>query len=331
LRGQGVRAAQRSGSPTTTSRGSVPFGVSARAIVVPVCLSGTFRSRGFSPPQRFHPARASWLCFTPHPPLGFRSSEPFPFGQPRRLSASRALLPFRPAPTASSDLVAAVAPVLAGSVSSRACRFRLPSLPRAPRAALGVLPPASHRSGAGRGRGRWRPVGLVRGALGWRDRVRSAFSEPSRTGWSRRLQSLAPTERPFPSTGRQAGVRADALLTFLPSGVLPFGRWACALPSCACSARSPFRPKVDWRLASRHSRVSIQPNLGAALATGSDPHGVSDLIRSPLQPSGASGCPAVSFARGVRVNTTRSGCRGVTLCAALGSALAEASDLTSGD
>jgi hypothetical protein len=54
----------------------------ARAIVVPVCLSDTVRSQGFSPSQRFDPARASWLCFAPHPPLGFRSSELFPFGQP---------------------------------------------------------------------------------------------------------------------------------------------------------------------------------------------------------------------------------------------------------
>jgi hypothetical protein len=29
------------------------------------------RSRGFSPPQRFDPARALWLYFMPHPPLGF--------------------------------------------------------------------------------------------------------------------------------------------------------------------------------------------------------------------------------------------------------------------
>jgi len=28
-------------------------------------------SRGFSPPQRFDPARALWLYFTPHPPMGF--------------------------------------------------------------------------------------------------------------------------------------------------------------------------------------------------------------------------------------------------------------------
>ena len=41
------------------------------AIVVPVFLTNTVRSQGFSPSQRFDPARALWLCFTPHPPLGF--------------------------------------------------------------------------------------------------------------------------------------------------------------------------------------------------------------------------------------------------------------------
>jgi hypothetical protein len=39
---------------------------------VSVCLSDTIRSQRFSRSQRFEPARASWLCFTPHPPLGFR-------------------------------------------------------------------------------------------------------------------------------------------------------------------------------------------------------------------------------------------------------------------
>jgi hypothetical protein len=51
----------------------------------------------------------------------------------------------------------------------------------------------------------------------------------------------------------------------------------------------------------------------------------------PLAPSRASGLPAVSFARAVRVNTTRSRCRGVTLCAVLGTAFAGTFDLTSGD
>jgi hypothetical protein len=65
---------------------------------VPACLTDTIRSRSFSLPQRFEPARASWLCFAPHPPIGFRPPEPFPLGQPRHLSMPVALLPFRPAP-----------------------------------------------------------------------------------------------------------------------------------------------------------------------------------------------------------------------------------------
>jgi hypothetical protein len=51
----------------------------AWAIVVPVCLPDTIRSQGFSPSQRFDPARALWLCFAPHPPLGFLvASRAFP-------------------------------------------------------------------------------------------------------------------------------------------------------------------------------------------------------------------------------------------------------------
>jgi hypothetical protein len=67
----------------------------AQGSITPDCLSGALRSRGFSPPQRFDPPRASWLCFAPHPPLGFSwSSELFPLCQPWRLSAPSALLPF---------------------------------------------------------------------------------------------------------------------------------------------------------------------------------------------------------------------------------------------
>ena len=78
--------------------GSDPFGVFAWAIVAPVYLTGTIRSQGFSPSQRFEPARAPWLCFTPHPPLGFRSSELFPRGQPQHLSVLVTLVPLQLAP-----------------------------------------------------------------------------------------------------------------------------------------------------------------------------------------------------------------------------------------
>jgi hypothetical protein len=44
----------------------------------PVCLSGTLRSQGFSPSQRFSPARALRLCFASHPPIGFPVFRAFP-------------------------------------------------------------------------------------------------------------------------------------------------------------------------------------------------------------------------------------------------------------
>jgi hypothetical protein len=74
--------------------GSFPFGESSTGDrCVPVCLTDTIRPQGFSPSRRFDPARAVWVCFTPHPPLGFWPSELFPRGQPLRLSAPDALLP----------------------------------------------------------------------------------------------------------------------------------------------------------------------------------------------------------------------------------------------
>lgn len=74
---------------------------SARVIGLQRCLGCTVRSRGFSPSQRLSPTRALRLCFTPHPPIGFRSSEPFPHRQPWYLSIPVALLPFRQPPRAS--------------------------------------------------------------------------------------------------------------------------------------------------------------------------------------------------------------------------------------
>ena len=50
----------------------------------------------------------------------------------------------------------------------------------------------------------------------------------------RRLQGVAPTERPSSGTRCYARSRVDALLTFVPSEVCRFSRWAEALPSCAC-------------------------------------------------------------------------------------------------
>jgi hypothetical protein len=55
-------------------------------------LTNTIRSQGFSPSQRFDPARASWFCFTPHPPIGFRPTERFPLSQPWQLSLLSTLM-----------------------------------------------------------------------------------------------------------------------------------------------------------------------------------------------------------------------------------------------
>lgn len=68
---------------------------SVREIGVQLCLRCTVRSQGFTPSQRFTPSRTSWLCFTPHPSIGFWSSELFPLRQPGYLSISVALLSFR--------------------------------------------------------------------------------------------------------------------------------------------------------------------------------------------------------------------------------------------
>jgi len=76
--------------------GSGPFGeISPGELEVQPYLSCTIRSQGFAPSQRFAPVRALWLCFTPLPPIGFRSSELFPLRQPRYLSVPVALLSLR--------------------------------------------------------------------------------------------------------------------------------------------------------------------------------------------------------------------------------------------
>jgi hypothetical protein len=58
--------------PNDTSHGvRLPFDGITRTIVALAYLTSTIRSQGFSPSQRFNPARASWFCFTPLPPIGF--------------------------------------------------------------------------------------------------------------------------------------------------------------------------------------------------------------------------------------------------------------------
>jgi hypothetical protein len=99
--------------------GSDPLGVCTQAIVAPVYLTGTIRSRSFSLPQRFEPARASWLCFAPHPPTGFWPSELFPRSQPWHLSVLVALLSFRLAPVSLGQARAPPSPPTSSSPRDR--------------------------------------------------------------------------------------------------------------------------------------------------------------------------------------------------------------------
>lgn len=63
-----------------------------------LCLTSTFRSRGFAPSQRLLPAWALQLCFAPLPPVGLRSSEPSPPSQPHHLSTFVPLMPLARTP-----------------------------------------------------------------------------------------------------------------------------------------------------------------------------------------------------------------------------------------
>jgi hypothetical protein len=82
-----------------TSHGvQLPSAKSVQVIVMPAFHTDTIRPQGFPPSRRFDPTWTLWLCFAPHPPMGFRPSEPFPLSQPRRLSAPVALLPLNQQP-----------------------------------------------------------------------------------------------------------------------------------------------------------------------------------------------------------------------------------------
>jgi hypothetical protein len=112
--GSTTKETARSEGPNDTSHEVRCLSAKSAVVIVdtPVYLTDAFRSQGFSPSQRFDPTMASRLCFTPHPPIGFWPSELFPPGQPRRLSALRALMPLSP------PLVPSLIPILASQYRS---------------------------------------------------------------------------------------------------------------------------------------------------------------------------------------------------------------------
>jgi hypothetical protein len=209
---------------------------------VPVCLTDTVRSRGFSPPQRFEPARASWLCFAPHPPIGFRPPEPFPLGQPRHLSMPVALLPFPPAEV--STRVAPgfrLRPYLAPfrpeppvvrlriTVFARATLTTRPSIIRTtdpPKCACRSTSGLDRRPGVSTTRPQWRIRVCERSVGAASDRREPTTSEPC----SNRESVLEPARL----SARPSRYSLDLLLLRgLPAH--PLGN---TLPSCACSAPS---------------------------------------------------------------------------------------------
>lgn len=61
----------RQGTDGTSHEVPAPFDdVSPVIVHAPAYLTGTFRSQGFTPSQRFDPTVALWLCFAPLPPIG---------------------------------------------------------------------------------------------------------------------------------------------------------------------------------------------------------------------------------------------------------------------
>ena len=88
----GRRARHTAGSRGTFHEVRFLSAKPTQVIVMLVYLTSTVRSQGFSPSQRFDPTRTLWLCFAPHPPIGFWPPKLFPFSQQSRLSAFVALL-----------------------------------------------------------------------------------------------------------------------------------------------------------------------------------------------------------------------------------------------
>jgi len=198
--GEVTRDTQRENDDTSHGVFS-PSAKPTRVIVVPVYLADTVRPQSFSLSRRLDPTRASWLCFAPHPPVGFRPSELFPLSQPRHLSVPVALLPL-----GWPQLLRAVAPSLH-------CFVRLASSPSGDPVRLllrrqkstddiirieGVgKPPERHDERS--------QQPLERSARALAKAPLGSAVGPVEAGSSRReprLQSLAPAESPFPVRGR---------------------------------------------------------------------------------------------------------------------------------
>jgi len=269
--------------------GSFPFGeMSTGDRCASVYLADAFRPQGFSPSRRFPPTGASWLYFTPLPPIGFEPSELFPPNQPQRLSASVALLsfsqrrllqvaPLRPLPPPSTLRLSDSAPV------------EIPTwVPVRPpgTAPTSVTWPTSEPASP-MTRGRPQPGSVDAGRPGEHQQVRFRTSRETPAGEDPDFRALLRLS----SRSRTGTVR-------LPSK--PMLSWPSPPPRPTSSTvgLSPSPPalptplRLPPRLKSGHEMEpgasgSLQPNLGATPKSHPNPLEVSHLIRLFALPS----CP----------------------------------------
>lgn len=177
-----------------------------------VYLANTIRSQSFSPSQRFDPTRALRLCFTPHPPVGFRPSEFFPLSQPLHLSMPRPLMPL--SVTSSTSKPALFIERLIVVTEKRSVGF----------------------------------IGVVDRLRGCRDPIGRRSKDLTRSCDTLDFRVLIRLSvRTHPSSVTSSG-RADTLLAFTLSKAYRIVRWACALPSCTYVAHAaPFGLAIGLR------------------------------------------------------------------------------------
>lgn len=168
----------------------------AQVIGASVCLSDTVRSQRFSRSQRFAPTCALWLCFAPHPPLGFRPSELSSTRTSRSISrCPHALWPLEPAPNQYRYQLSALA-FCASCLS--ASQSRPESLittqrpnPRTTSSVILASKPASTTA-----RGHTKAKSGAEQSLRPRPSPQNGQDATLSTSVGPRLQSFAPAERP---------------------------------------------------------------------------------------------------------------------------------------
>jgi hypothetical protein len=328
--------------------GSVPFGVSSpgdRSIVrslersiASVCLADAIRSQGFSPSQRFEPAWTVWLFFTPHPPLGFRNGlQSVPRAASRGVS-QHPLLSCRWSwfPPPSSEPGVGFRPCLwlhlttllsppASQPTHRSTRTAGSDISSNP-----VLPQWSEIGERASGPNRWLGLSTRCAQLG-ADGPRKATRSSVRQARARDFRALLRPSVRFRAAVFWNATRTVALLTFSPSEAHTPDRWACALPSCACSASSfalqrKRNPRLRRTSGYRSGRAWRPLRRPASTSLGSS------TSSDPRQPSGERGQARSHHLEEPRPKTSPyPGSSGVTRCEVPSPTEVRFGKVTSGD